>query len=103
MKVDSSLHCRQSTYPDIVYIGGCRLPVTQARWTEATKNLERKNKIGLKKSCLTKMFATKILARRVSRPPVNTHFLKKLKENSLDLLQVYGETWLLDAHFLMSG
>ena len=48
-------------------------------------------------------YATKVLARRVSSSPMDAHFWKKHKENSPNLLYVYGKTYLLDGQFSMSG
>ena len=45
----------------------------------------------------------KVSARRVSCHPRDTHFWKKYKENSLNLLKFYEKTCLLDRQFLMSG
>ena len=45
----------------------------------------------------------KVLARRVSSRPVDTHFWKKYKENLLNLLKFYEKTCLLDRQFSMSG
>ena len=50
----------------------------------------------------TRVF-TKVLARRVSSRPMDAHFWKKHKENSPNLLYVYGKTCLLDGQFSMSG
>ena len=46
---------------------------------------------------------TKVLARRVFSRPMDAHFWKKHKENSPNLLYVYGKTWILDGQFSMSG
>ena len=45
----------------------------------------------------------KVLARRVSSRLMDAHFWKKHKENSPNLLYVYGKTCLLDGQFSMSG
>ena len=45
----------------------------------------------------------KVLAKRVSRRPINAHFWKKYKESSLNLLKFYGKACLLDGQFSMSG
>ena len=42
---------------------------------------------------------SKVLARRVSSCPMDTHFWKKYKETSLNLLDFYGKTCLLDSQF----
>ena len=49
------------------------------------------------------LLGTKVLARRVSSRPMDAHFWKKYKENSPNLLYVYGKTCLLDGQFSMSG
>ena len=45
----------------------------------------------------------KVLARRVLSHPMDAHFWKKYKENSLNLLKFYRTTSLLDGQFSMSG
>lgn len=45
----------------------------------------------------------KILAKRVSRRPINAHFWKKYKESSLNLLKFYEKACLLDGQFSLSG
>ena len=70
-----------------------------SRWLTKTDDNFPKNVILLKH----RGYGVKVLARGVFSHPMDARFWKKCKENSLNLLQFYGKTCLLDGQFSTSG